>query len=430
MALVLWNSILSFLPKSWIFEEKTELNESPGPNLEKDASLWNGEVGTMLNMMLEMAGYPENSRKIHSHFFQESVSPSLGQHPRGTGAPQWKSFMTDDHTPVELSWCWSSQLDTPTVRYSAEPVGKWAGQPADPTNTAASLRLLGDALQLSPEMDLYLHRHFQRKLVPSQTNTKDKEQNPHSQRFIAFDLLEDTIVVKQYYLPSWMAIEKKMSKFALVADAIQDIPSLGTSLLSSFAVFTDFIESFSRDTRPEIEIMAIDCLDPSKSRIKVYIRSQATTLQSVLEILTIGGKSPKTPEETNSLRELWHSVFGLSEQQSDQTPLPKNDHRTGGILYYFEFKSGISLPKTKVYLPARHYAQDDGQIARGLSQYLDRRGKRLASGSYVEGVQSLCKHRNLSDGLGLHTYICWASESNSWNVTAYFNPEVYHPNRG
>lgn len=39
------------------------------------------------------------------------------------------------------------------------------------------------------------------------------------------------------------------------------------------------------------------------------------------------------------------------------------------------------------------------------------------------------KHRNLSDALGLHTYICWASENNAWNVTAYFNPEVYHPNR-
>lgn len=298
--------------------------------------------------------------------------------------------MTDDNTPVELSWCWSSSLDTPTVRYSAEPIGKWAGQPADPNNAAASLRLFGDALQLSPEMDLYLHRHFQRSLMASIiTNEADKALIPPSQSFIAFDLLESTIIVKQYYLPAWRALAEQKSNFALVEDAIRDIPSLGTSLLSSFAVFTDYIQSLPNETRPTVEIMAIDCLDPLKSRLKVYIRSQSTTLDSVLQILTIGGKAPKTPEEKASLRELWHSIFGLDQHQNDETPLPEKDHRTGGILYYFEFKSGVDIPKTKVYLPVRHYARDDLQIATGLSRYLDHRGKRLTTGSYLEGVQSL-----------------------------------------
>lgn len=299
--------------------------------------------------------------------------------------------MTDDHTPVELSWCWSSPLETPTVRYSAEPIGKWAGQPADPNNTAASLRLFGDALQLSPEMDLYLHRHFQRLLMAPTTMTNEDAAAliPQSQSFIAFDLLESTIVVKQYYLPARRALAEEKRTFTLVEEAIRDIPSLGTSLLSSFAVFTDFIESLPIEIRPTVEIMAIDCLDPLKSRLKVYIRSQSTTLDSVLQILTIGGKAPKTFEEKSSLRELWNSIFGLDPQQSDETPLPDKDHRTGGILYYFEFKCGVNTPKTKVYLPVRHYARDDLQIATGLSEYLGHRGKRLATGSYLESVQAL-----------------------------------------
>ncbi|KAK9852623.1 hypothetical protein MYU51_007703 [Penicillium brevicompactum] len=390
MALAFWSSFVSLFPKSWNLEDKSDLTESVVQATTNDDELWNNEVGKMLGIMLEMAGYPDHSREIHCNFFHESVAPSLGQHPRGTGISQWKSFMTDDHTPVELSWCWSSSLETPTVRYSAEPIGKWAGQPADPNNTAASLRLFGDALQLSPEMDLYLHRHFQRSLMaPTMIDEGAAVQIPQSQSFIAFDLLESTIVVKQYYLPAWRALAEEKSNFALVEEAIRDIPSLGASLLSSFAVFRDFIESLPIETRPTVEIMAIDCLDPLKSRLKVYIRSQSTTLDSALQILTIGGEAPKTSEEKASLRELWHSIFGLDPQQSDDTPLPEKDHRTGGILYYFEFKCGVNTPKTKAYLPVRHYARDDLQIATGLSEYLGHRGKRLATGSYLEGVQAL-----------------------------------------
>ncbi|KAJ5488073.1 Aromatic prenyltransferase DMATS type [Penicillium expansum] len=391
MALVLWNALFSPFTKLWYSDDTPEIEEPSGQPYESDAELWNNEVGKMLNMMLELAGYPENSRTIHSEFFRGSVAPSLGHHPRGTGDPlHWKSFMTDDHTPVELSWCWSTALDTPTVRYSVEPIGKWAGQPVDPINTLASLRLLGDALQLSPEMDLYLHRHFQKSLMsPKSSNEDPITQNPQSQSFMAFDLLEKTIVVKQYYLPTWRALAEKKTNFAVVEEAILNVPALGNSLLSSFSIFTNYLESFPQETRPAVEIMAIDCLDPLNSRIKVYVRSRSTNLKSVFDTLTIGGKAPKSSDEEQSLRELWHSVFGLNQDQSDETPLSQNDHRTGGILYYFEFKSGTPVPKTKVYLPVRHYAQNDDQIARGLSGFLDRRGKKLATGSYLEGVQTL-----------------------------------------
>lgn len=407
----------------------------------------------MLHDMLNMAGYPDDSIALHTDFFRGSVAPSLGPHPRGTGEPEiWKSFMTDDHTPVEVSWCWSTSLETPTVRYSAEPIGKLAGQSVDPINTAASLRLLGEALPLSPDMDLYLHRHFQQTLMsrnaPEHVNAKD---TPLSQSFIAFDLLKENVVVKQYYLPGWRALREGKSKFALVEEAIRSLPVLANPLLESFDVFVGFLESFSSETRPVVEILAIDCVDPVQSRLKIYVRFHETTLRSVMDMMTLGGLAPKTQEEENSLRELWCSVFGLDEEKDwDNQSLPQKDHHTGGILYYYEFKCGMSVPKTKVYLPVRHYAQNDDQIARGLSQYLDRRDKRLITGSYYEGVQRLwyvyldediftlivstdkiinSKHRSLASGLGFHTYICWASEKNLWNVTAYFNPEIYSPSR-
>ncbi|RFU32823.1 hypothetical protein B7463_g3510, partial [Scytalidium lignicola] len=347
----------------------------------------------MLAEMMAMAGYTRHSSKIHEGFFCTSVAPSLGFHPRGTGAPQlWRSFMTDDHTPVELSWCWSSSKINPSVRYSVEPIGKCAGQTVDPINTAANIRLLGEALPLAPEMDLYLHRHFQHLLLSR--NLPDKKELttdiPQSQIFIAFDLLETDIVVKQYYLPSWRALAEGNSNFTIIKDAIRKLLGPADALLTSFDVLVDFIETLPIQLQPAVEIMAIDCLDPLRSRLKIYVRSRETTLQSVIEMLTLGGRAPKTFEEQDSLRELWYSVFGLSsDEHMDNHPLPEKDHRTGGILYYFELKCGATIPKTKVYLPVRHYAQNDDQIARGLSEYLERRGKKLTTGSYYNSVQKL-----------------------------------------
>jgi DMATS type aromatic prenyltransferase len=408
----------------------------------------------MLTEMLTMAGYNTQSKKIHADFFRESVAPSLGFHPRGTGVSKlWKSFMTDDHTPVELSWCWSTSTETPTVRYSVEPIGKDAGWVVDPINTAASVQLLGEALPLAPDMDLYLHRHFQKLLLTRNLSAHSKQETiidiPQAQSFIAFDLLETSIVVKQYYLPARRALVDGSSSFAIVKNAIQKLPAPSHALLTSFDVLINFFESFTVQSRPSVEIMAIDYLDPTLSRLKIYVRSRATTLQSVIEMMTLRGKYPKTSEEENSLRELWCSVFGLNgDGYDDHHPLPEKEHRTGGILYYFELKCGATFPKTKVYLPVRHYAQNDDQIARGLSKYLDRRDKKLATGSYYNSVKKLwCvphpfiiinyhahqlfsnKHRELVDGLGFHTYISWASDRNQWNITAYLNPEIYHLSR-
>jgi Tryptophan dimethylallyltransferase. len=110
----------------------------------------------------------------------------------------------DDHTLVELSWCWSTLPANPTFRYSVEPIGLFAGQEDDPINAAASLRLLVDNLPLAPKLHLYLHHHFENLLLSGDGPVKSNNQDSfplQSQSIMAFELLETSIVVKQYYLP-------------------------------------------------------------------------------------------------------------------------------------------------------------------------------------------------------------------------------------
>jgi hypothetical protein len=86
-------------------------------------------------------------------------------------------------------------------------------------------------------------------------------------------------------------------------------------------------------------------------------------------------------------------VFGLeSKSKALSDPLPKKKHRTSGLLYYLELRAGSSYPKSEVYLPVRHYAKNDDQIARGLSKFLENRGKGLAGSSYYDGVARLGRY--------------------------------------
>ncbi|OAA63434.1 dimethylallyl transferase [Niveomyces insectorum RCEF 264] len=360
------SSLLSYIK---LFIRKSTLtatyNEKDAPRrdghrqlLDRDSLLWNDEIGSMLTEMLTTAGYSKKSTALHSDFFTSSVTPFLGFHPRGTVAPHvWKSFMTDDHTPVELSWCWSSSKDAPAVRYSVEPISRSASLRVDAANLTANVRLLGDCLPTAPNMDLHLHRHFRNSLTTHDSMGPDekgvqKSDVPQSQCFIAFDLLEKNNVVKQYYLPGRRAKEESRSNWSIVKEAIQNLPGSANSLLSSFDVLVEFIESFPVASRPAVEILAIDCLEPTQSRLKIYVRSLETSFKSVMDMMTLGGRAPKSPDEEESLRELFIAVFGLNKDTyEDDQPLREKAHRTGGMLYYFELKSNSKLPKSKIYLP-------------------------------------------------------------------------------
>ncbi|KAK0739371.1 tryptophan dimethylallyltransferase-domain-containing protein [Apiosordaria backusii] len=389
------------------------------------AAMWNMRLGDQLSRLMQMAGYSKDSQAIHRAFFAENVAPALGPCPDGTTTmPQWPSFMTDDHTPVEFSWAWSEKSSTPCVRYSAEPIGWLAGSDADPLNTKATIGLLGRTLPLAPNLDLYWYRHLLGALT---TNTPTSSHHPLSQTFTAFDLERDSMTVKYYFLPTHKALSLGKSNLELAEDAILALPSPCRTDLNGFEsplrTVTDFIRSHPTPSQPTVEIVAVDCVDPALSRIKIYVRSRETTFDSVVRMLTLGGGLPPLSEDArSSLVELWCGVFGVSDTKEQ---LSAKNHRTAGILYYYELKAGGKVG-AKVYLPVRHYGKSDEQIARGLSGYLTKRGKGLNGGmSYYDGVAALCGNRTRLSRLGFHTYITCAVKGNDLNINAYFNPQVY-----
>ncbi|KAF4836285.1 4-O-dimethylallyl-L-tyrosine synthase [Colletotrichum tropicale] len=396
------NSLPNFSRGSYIDQEHEDpVTPRPGSNtglsddrflhlitteLLRDAHVqaWDREVGATLSAMMTMAGYDDRAKAVHRGFFGAAVSDSLGPYP-SVRTPRWESFMTDDHTPVELSWAWSDEQSTPTVRYSVEPIGWTAGS----ANEQAAASLLNRTRSYAQGLDLSWYRHFLRSGSVSS-----------SQTFSAFDLEDDgSTTVKSYFIPTVKASSLGMSILDLVEQAIQSLPPLGpecssTTLMGQFSLLKDFILCHHPTEQPVVEIVAIDCVNPTNSRVKIYIRSKNTTFGSMIDVMSLGGRLPfLTDTVMHSLKELWIAVFSSGAEDDVgalSRPLPTIDHRTSGILYYLELKPGAPLPKPKVYLPIRHYARDDEQTARGMSGFLQRRGKSLANGvTYYEGVKSL-----------------------------------------
>jgi DMATS type aromatic prenyltransferase len=347
----------------------------------------------MISQMMDLAGYSKASQSLHRSFFSKGVAYSLGPYPTETGQGKtWNSFMTDDHTPLELSWSWSARDSTPAVRYAAEPIGWFAGSSADPMNTKAGNKCLEDALPWAPSMDLQWYRHFSQALVTtSETATTEKapaNSDSPSQTFIAFDLEEETMMVKYYFLPSCKAASLSKSNLSLAVESILSLQDLGHELQTPLGVVVDYISSFPIESQPHVLILAVDCLEPRRSRVKIYVRFHQTSFDNMIDAMSLGGALPSfSPATLRDLEDLWCSCFGVDHTSS---PLENVQHRTAGLLYYYELRGNKVLPTSKVYLPVRHYATNDDQAARGVSDFLWKRGMTLKGGlSYYEGLSQI-----------------------------------------
>ncbi|CBX98932.1 hypothetical protein IAQ61_007460 [Plenodomus lingam] len=403
---------------------------------DEDTRFWWTTTAPMLGRMMELIGYDQDAQQKHLLFYYIYVLPSLGRRPSPEGYPTgWNSFMTDDYSPLELSWDWGVAEGESSVRFSIEPIGKYAGTQADPLNQKMVYQLV-DGLRpaFHHTLDLTLFDVFSEALTTSREKfgTRKLSLEGRSQYFVAFDLDVGHPRLKAYFMPGLKSIESNTPVSELVVKAMDACElHFGSLFMQAFRRLNSDLEAFSATSyhRPEIEIVGIDCVSPVKSRAKIYIRHRGTSFDSVCRMLSMGAKAPLDAASVASLRELWALVLGLPKDFPSDQELPSVPHRTSGVLYYFEIKPTSDAIVPKVYIPVRHYASNDLSIAQGLATYFERRGQTVAAENYVDALSDIFSHRSLDSGLGLHTYISCTFKKTGLSVTSYFNPEIYHPNR-
>lgn len=246
---------------------------------------------------------------------------------------------------------------------------------------------------------------------------------------MAFELREDGVDVKAYFIPV-KAIQTVQSPLTVVGQGIRSLenetmqfPALDR--LINFMTFDPHGSLFS------IVGLAIDCVEPIKSRLKFYVRSPRTSFDSVSYILTMGGKLGYLYTESvlQELRELWWMVLGLDENFSTAEELPVRDHETSGILYNFDIKPGNDMPESKAYIPVKHYGRNDLEIAQALGMFAKKQGRGRYADNYLQMPKGLSLHRTLESDRGIQTYIGCSIKNGSIAITSYLAPEIYHKAR-
>ncbi|KAI7783717.1 hypothetical protein LA080_011426 [Diaporthe eres] len=364
---------------------------------------WRHHAGRGLAILLQHAGYPRDLQYRDLKFFADVVAPYLGVSEEETGKDtlRWPSFMTDDGTPLELSWDWGTTDQPPMIRYSIEPL-----------------------VQSLPDMHLEWFNHFQDFFNPSNQDIPGPiDAEDHSTSiFYAFDLSALGITVKTYFFPKFRANLSGLSNLDVLSQAIQSAPYVTRHNLEAWDIFQDFC-SEERNMGLEHEMLAIDHIDPLKSRIKIYFRSRETSFRSVIDVMTLGGrlKNQTLYQGLKNLERLWNSVFDTAPNQS----LPPTNHRTAGLLYNIEFKLGDAFPVAKIYLPVRHYSSSDDAIIRGLDDYFKYHNRGKYMPQYFEAMRALFNPQVLKTQAGAQTYVgCAVRPDGKLRVVSYIKPRA------
>ena len=362
---------------------------------DSDTQEWWRTTGVPLEILLQKAGYTMQSQYRHLTFYREHIIPYLGAPLHAPNeSSYWKSFMTDSHTPIEMSWDWGCGDRKPVIRYSVELIGRGAGTEKDPYNEEALNQFIKGYRRMFPDTNLLWYNHFLEKLaVYSSTRTtangNEKLDTHESRIFLAFDLGEDGAMLKAYFFPLFKAAMTGKSKMAVLSDAIINLPDHPP--FPALAVLQSYIRTSDAGRKLEVEILGIDCDAPAKSRLKVYVRSPETSFSAVRETMTLGGllEKPGSEQGFKELAKIWKLILGNGEVFHELDDLDHVEHRTAGMLYYFEMRSGQMLPESKVYLPVRHYGRSDLATALGLQTYLESRGQGSLASQYVEALRSI-----------------------------------------
>lgn len=382
------------------------------PHRNADLDYWWQLTGMHLATLFSEADYSPYESYEAMIFYYHVIVPRLGPRLPLNGSPKWKSLLTVDGTPIEYSWKWNIQGGAPDVRYTMEPIGNFAGTVLDPLNQDSTKEMLYQLSKVMPSLDLKWFRHFANAFFDTdkESYATQTEGRLVSTLALAFEFLKGGLSIKAYFGPKKIGQMNGPPPMDVWADAVKGAAPESTTM--------DGVMQFCK-TDPEGSLLqpfmlAIDCVKPSESRLKLYVQTPHTSFNSVRRIMTMGGKIKGVEKGLEELEELIKLVLSLPSDFPSAADLPatqgyavshftEDQHLVEGYMYYFDIAPGSSLPDIKFYLPTRRYGKDDRSIAHGLTQWMKDRGRGQYTEGYMRVLESLATHRTLEERVG-HVY--------------------------
>ncbi|CAI6236748.1 unnamed protein product [Periconia digitata] len=395
-----------------------------GLALPQHAQKWWDKTAPKLGHMLQGAGYDAHEQYKILLFFWRYIVIHFGPYPeesqKDSSLPFWKSFMTDDNSPMELSWAWDSINSLPEIRFSIEAIGFKAGTAEDPSNQLETLKLMSELKVTQPQFVWELFEYFHNAFQPSSAGPNSNQEFPHrSSLGLGFKCSRVSMRIGAYLTPpvldptaSWNYTYDVISKFR------KDETSFPTA-----RQLHDFLTQTETGKELRFVGLGIDCVKINKSRLKIYVRSRETSVESMRNILTMNGTMPE-PWTDSILKKLYTLLDMVAPGYKDSQV---NTAQTAGMLYNFDIHSGRKEPYSRIYIPVKHYGIDDLSIAQGLERFQKIQGRtdEDQSRSYLEMLRQVYNKRKLEDGKGLQTFIAISPKDGSLAIAAYVSPHAY-----
>ncbi|KAH7038344.1 aromatic prenyltransferase [Microdochium trichocladiopsis] len=420
------------------------------PSEDQNVEYWWKLTGPHVAHMMHAAGYPVEAQYDALLFHYHYIVPYLGPSPSGrNGPPAWNCLLGNEGSPLEYSWKWNTSAadSRPDVRYCIEAIGKYAGRPRDPLNQDASIELLYRLKDAVPTVDLTWTNHFLATLFDHDRG-KYADEAARGDRFsstifVAPEWLDKGFSVKTYFLPRRLGTSVS-AKGLTLAQWEESFAQIDPGNKAREALF-EYLTNDPEGQQLTPFMLAVDNVEPSKSRLKLYFLGPRNSFASVRSIMTLGGKKPVDEAHLQELRSLICAVSGIDEAHPEDQDTPFTAaHYTDGTkdnfgqlpevlhnyVYYFDIAPGRSLPDVKFYTPVRGYGPDDAALAEGLMGWMEKRGRGQYNAEYLGVLKQLNRHRQLHDGKGAHIFIsCLITKDGELDITSYLGAEAVDPSK-
>ncbi|KAJ7458489.1 aromatic prenyltransferase, partial [Mycena latifolia] len=376
---------------------------------------WNTVALPILSFM-RRANYPEDAVQAYTLFFRNEIVPLLSP----CLTPLYPSWMTDDHTPVEFSLILGETTKS-SVRFTVEPTALARAGDRSTATLRRTLERLSSHLGMKPQFDLEWFDICGEELLVTEAqpeSAKDANQ-PIDDIFLGFDCAHSSVTAKAYFMPR---IRPRVFKESTLG--MMDRLTSRMGLATPWAQVSHFLARFLPGDCPEIEIVAVDCVPGTQNRLKIYFRADILSCAHMEYFLTLGGALSHAGVRAgmHNAQMMWGA---LTQATAPPTQAP---YFPGGLIYY-ELKQGDDIPSAKVYLPVQRYLENDLEVARGVERLAAGLPRASMAGGYSDFIQAIFPHRDLSSRTGIHTYVACTVKPGGSDISVYYNPEAFAPER-
>lgn len=340
------------------------------PFKTQDHRQWWDKTASVLGRALEIAKYSVQAQYQHLLLHYATVTTAAGPFPNEKGDNiTWLGFGSEVGT-VELSFNYQNDSKC-TVRVGGEPIGPYAGTDIDLTNEWAAATLLQNVKSMNSSVDIDCFNWFNQTAVLSNgeaSQAKNGNCQYQTQRWITFDLKHSgDFTGKAYFFNRHKAKFVGMDVRSHIFTTIR-----GLDCLSHFHTPLSLLENFfSRPGResllPEMSF-SVDCVDPKKTRLKVYAQGILKSLSAIRDCWTLDGRI--NGEHVDRSFEIWERLWRQLVHDD-----PCDVEMKHLIEFNWEFSPGRHEPIPKIYLFPMHISDDRVvQVLNGIFEDLGWQG--------------------------------------------------------